>query len=259
MKLLDVIKQYLKKNNEVIDGRYARKTKVTEVEEKVTSLGEKVVANETGIAGLGDRATIVEGKVTDLEGKVETAETGITALEEKVATAEGDITTLKEQVATAGEDLTGLQEKIADLETADGVLEGKIDGAIADLQNANGEIGALQTELGEVKADVVEVKADVVGLEAGLNDLKDGVYTKEEVDGKIGQKVADLVDSAPETLDTLKELADALGNDANFSTTVTNMIAEKVSLGDNNVEDIKSTITEAEIEQEVADMWVLIP
>ena len=40
-------------------------------------------------------------------------------------------------------------------------------------------------------------------------------------------KVADLVNSAPDTLDTLKELADALGNDPNFATTVANQIGQK--------------------------------
>ena len=34
--------------------------------------------------------------------------------------------------------------------------------------------------------------------------------------------LANLADSAPETLNTLNELAAALGDDANFSTTVTN-------------------------------------
>lgn len=37
--------------------------------------------------------------------------------------------------------------------------------------------------------------------------------------------IANLVDTAPATLDTLNELAAALGDDANFSTTVTNQIA----------------------------------
>ena len=39
--------------------------------------------------------------------------------------------------------------------------------------------------------------------------------------------VSNLVDSAPATLDTLNELASALGDDANFSTTVTNSIGTK--------------------------------
>lgn len=48
--------------------------------------------------------------------------------------------------------------------------------------------------------------------------------------------IASLVDSAPETLNTLNELAKALNNDPNFATTITNMIAEKESKTDANVE-----------------------
>lgn len=43
----------------------------------------------------------------------------------------------------------------------------------------------------------------------------------------VDTSIANLVDTAPETLDTLNELAAALGNDPNFATTVTNMIAGK--------------------------------
>jgi len=42
--------------------------------------------------------------------------------------------------------------------------------------------------------------------------------------------VSNLVDSAPGTLDTLNELAAALGDDANFSTTITNSIGTKLPL-----------------------------
>ena len=42
--------------------------------------------------------------------------------------------------------------------------------------------------------------------------------------------IANLADSAPSTLNTLNELAAALGDDANFSTTVTNSIATKMAL-----------------------------
>ena len=44
----------------------------------------------------------------------------------------------------------------------------------------------------------------------------------------VDDKVAGIVDSAPETLDTLQELATALGNDPNFATTVVTKIGKKV-------------------------------
>jgi len=46
----------------------------------------------------------------------------------------------------------------------------------------------------------------------------------------VGTAVSNLVASAPAALDTLNELATALGNDAAFSTTVTNSIATKLPL-----------------------------
>lgn len=47
--------------------------------------------------------------------------------------------------------------------------------------------------------------------------------------GYVDTSVSALVDAAPGTLDTLNELAAALGDDPNFATTVTNSIATKVS------------------------------
>lgn len=42
------------------------------------------------------------------------------------------------------------------------------------------------------------------------------------------QKIADVVDGSPEALDTLYELAKALGNDSNFATTVMDQIGQKL-------------------------------
>ena len=53
-------------------------------------------------------------------------------------------------------------------------------------------------------------------------------YTKTQVDNKI----SGLVNSAPETLDTLNELANALGNDPNFATTVATQIGTKANNSD---------------------------
>ena len=54
--------------------------------------------------------------------------------------------------------------------------------------------------------------------------------TKVATTAYVTTAIANLVDSAPSALDTLNELAAALGDDANFSTTVTNSIATKLPL-----------------------------
>ena len=45
----------------------------------------------------------------------------------------------------------------------------------------------------------------------------------------VNTKVAGIVNSAPETLDTLNELAEALGNDPNFATTMATELGKKVN------------------------------
>ncbi|MCX1004622.1 tail fiber protein [Escherichia coli] len=52
----------------------------------------------------------------------------------------------------------------------------------------------------------------------------------------VAKALAALAGSAPETLDTLKELADALGNDPNFATTILNKLAEKLTKDQNGAD-----------------------
>ena len=52
----------------------------------------------------------------------------------------------------------------------------------------------------------------------------------------VARAIAALAGTAPETLDTLKELADALGNDPNFATTVLNKLAEKLAKDQNGAD-----------------------
>jgi cold shock CspA family protein len=49
------------------------------------------------------------------------------------------------------------------------------------------------------------------------------------ISDRIATAVSDLVDGAPDLLNTLNELAEALGDDEDFITTITNSISEKVS------------------------------
>ena len=59
---------------------------------------------------------------------------------------------------------------------------------------------------------------------------ENGTWRSLASDQNVTDEVAALVDSAPSTLDTLNELAAALGDDPNFATTTTNSIANKLPL-----------------------------
>ena len=154
-----------------------------------------------------------------------------------------------------------------DQQIANAVTGGKLDlSAYAKVADVNAELAKKVDKVeGKSLIDDAEIArlaqvdnyddTEVRGLIAGkadaahvhsYNDLTDkpvipsieGLATETYVDGK----VADLVASAPETLDTLKELADALGNDADFATTITTNIGNKV-----DKEEGKSLVLDTEI------------
>lgn len=58
------------------------------------------------------------------------------------------------------------------------------------------------------------------------------VTTPEQVQALVDASLAALVDGAPGTIDTLNELAAALGNDPNFATTIVGLLAGKASAAD---------------------------
>jgi len=77
-----------------------------------------------------------------------------------------------------------------------------------------------------VPSGVDKAFVDSLNVDADTLDGQEGVYYTNYTDTAI----SNLVDSAPGALDTLNELAEALGDDANFATTVNNNIATKLPL-----------------------------
>ena len=65
------------------------------------------------------------------------------------------------------------------------------------------------------------------GLEANL--ASDNAVSKAYVAAHITSAVSSMVNSAPDTLDTLKEIATALNNDANLATTLANSISSEAT------------------------------
>ena len=62
--------------------------------------------------------------------------------------------------------------------------------------------------------------------------------SQQSVKAYVDTEVSGLVASAPGALNTLNELAAAIGDDANFSTTITNSIATKATLAEAQAVDL---------------------
>nr|UVX71969.1 MAG: chaperone of endosialidase [Bacteriophage sp.] len=106
------------------------------------------------------------------------------------------------------------------------------------------------TDILKAKLDGIEEKANyITHLSQLINDA--GFQTEEEVNAAI-QKI---IGSAPEVLDTLKEIADALGNDPNFATTITKKLAAITEQVNQEIEDriAGDEANSAEVAAEVQD------
>lgn len=129
-----------------------------------------------------------------------TAEANRAKAAEKVNT---DAITAESNRAQAAE--TTLQENI----------DGHTDAVNLEIQS----LRSADTALEEKKANTADVNREL-----GNRYTKDQVYTKAEV----LKKIEDLIGAAPDTLDTFREIADALGNDPNFATTIMTALGGKV-------------------------------
>lgn len=77
-----------------------------------------------------------------------------------------------------------------------------------------------------LKNFIVNGQERTLDYETGVTNKPD-IYTKTQTDAKISEAINNLVNGAEGALDTLGELAEALGNDENFATTITNKLASK--------------------------------
>ena len=120
---------------------------------------------------------------------------------------------------------------------ADGIATGSITTAklgddavtsakIADSAVATDHLADTGVTFGKLHTALVVTESD--GISSNDNDST--IATSAAIVDHVATEVAALVDSAPGALNTLNELAAAINDDANFSTTITNSIALKAPL-----------------------------
>lgn len=116
----------------------------------------------------------------------------------------------------------------------DGALAGKAEAIHASTHGAGGSdpltpgmIGAAEAVHGHNKDDITGLgSAAALDAGTGSGDLP----TNSQVDTKITARFDDFISGAPGTLDTLGEIANALGNDPNLAGTLTAQIAGKADI-----------------------------
>ena len=109
---------------------------------------------------------------------------------------------------------------------------------VKTLTTAVGSLGSLTTT---AKSNLVAAINEIALAAASATGIDDGVtsgastWSSNKISSEISGAVSDLVGGAGAALDTLKELADALGNDPSFATTIATQIANRVRFDDAQV------------------------
>ena len=224
------------------DSGYITDYTVTEAD--ITTHQSALTITESQISDLGTYLTV---ETNDLTASVTWAnvpdanitQTSVTQHQSALSITESQITDLQSYLTSvAFADLTATPTTLAGYGITDAATSAQ--GAKADT--------ALQPNTtfdvkGSVYADDSTLLVDGVnasipfGVLSGVPTTVSGlgitdVYTKTETDSAVTTAISNLIGDAPAVLDTLGELADAIGEDANFITTLNNSIALKANTAD---------------------------
>lgn len=239
--------------NQTISGE------ITRVEGKVTQeIKDREAANKT----LSDRIDSLETgsneKVNELKTKVEANTAAINVEKERAIAKEDAIqANLNTAIANHKDEVNALTKSISDEAnvriSGDAALQVNIDKEVTDRKNADTIINnALAQEVSDRTTAIQGLESKKVdkvdGKVLSSNDFTDlllvklnGIQEKANYITKVSELLNDsefqtaeqveaaiqkIIGSAPEVLDTLKELAEALGNDPNFATTMTQKLTE---------------------------------
>tara|TARA_R110000822_G_scaffold86391_5_gene201426 strand:- start:44 stop:745 length:702 start_codon:yes stop_codon:yes gene_type:complete len=167
--------------------------------------------------------TLLNGNAADLTSLTTTAKTNLVAALNEV---KGLVDTLDSEVTTLSGDLTTLDGTVTALDGDITTLEGSV-GTLASLTTIDKT--SLVSALNEVVTSLssIDVTAQIESyIDDGATAI-DSLWSSSKVDSEIANAVSGLVDGAPGLLDTLNELAAALGDDANFASTISAQIAGK--------------------------------
>lgn len=126
---------------------------------------------------------------------------------------------------------------------SDEALAARVDSLEFGLSELSKEVEGIFTNITTVQTSVEKEIADRTAADKALSDKIDAIEIPEvptkvselendakyQSDSEVDSRIQNIIGSAPEALDTLKELADSLGNDPDFAGTVTKELAKKAN------------------------------
>lgn len=171
---------------------------------------------------------------SDLMDRVDVAEKDIDNLQSAVETINGDASTagsILNAVNTAKQALLGG----ATTYTTFKAIEDAITGMLADISTHG-------TDIADLKDNVEALEPRVAANEAAITKLNGDANTAGSVASQVSTAIAALINNAPESFDTLKEIADWIQTHGTEAATLITRIDD----AENDIDDLKSRMTAAE-------------
>ena len=125
-----------------------------------------------------------------------------------------------------------------------------------DIKTLQASLGSLSGLTTVDKTNIVAALNEINQKVASASGINDGststatTWSSNQIQSAINTTVSNLVNGAGTTLDTLKELADALGNDPSFATTIATALGKRVRV------DAAQTFTVDEQKQACANIGI---
>lgn len=180
------------------------------------------IKNKPELGGIAAKNEIAKTDLTaDVQASLDKADSAIQSVDDKVDKVDGKGLSTEDYTTAEKNKLDGIAAGAEVNVQADW---NQTDDTADDYIKNKPTLGALASKSKVEETDLDdEIKNSLAKADSAIQSIA-GLATETYVDNK----VASIVDTAPEALNTLNELAAALGDDPNFATTVATEIGKKV-------------------------------
>ncbi len=249
-------------HNNLIGASGGLQTSISTNSSNISTNTTNISTNAANIVtASGSAKALVVASGTSIRSDVATNTSSINTNTNNISTNAADLVTASGALrATATANGIKSSANEADIATASGTLRADL---TTETNNTIGASGALRADLNTVSGVAASnseyfgvpsgtsLRNELLGASGGLQATKANLAspsftgtpaaptaasgtntTQIATTSFVRTEVSNLVDSSPAALDTLNELAEALNDDPNFATTVTNSIATKASSAD---------------------------
>ncbi len=250
----------------------ARELAITNLQNTITNDIGVAISNEVSRATAADNAldarldiletdpttkTYVDAEKTRAMGVESSLQSQIS---QEVSDRQSDVSDLQGQINS---EITNRQSAVSGeqsaRQSADNVLQSNID---AEEASRISDVAALQSLISSEEASRIANDADNLVEAKDYADSQDAIKLNDSK-AYTDQKIADLINGAPGTLDTLKEIADQLANDESAVSALVNTVASNLQtakdyadaavLVEKNRAESEESDLQGQISQEVSD------